>query len=80
MEYVCPLCNRLSSLVVECPGCGREMEDSGTIQDYFDDYSPYLERELTELVDGVSSDYCLHLFTCLLCGSDQRVPVKRIKM
>ncbi|GAB6086964.1 hypothetical protein [Alkaliphilus crotonatoxidans] len=78
MDQVCPLCNRLSSYVVQCPDCEKEMEDTGPIQDYFDDYSPYLERSLTELADGVTSDYCLHLFSCKQCKRFKQVPIKRI--
>lgn len=76
MEFVCPVCNRLSSYVVECPKCGKGMEDSGTVQDFIDDYSPYLEKG--SLINSTPNEICLHLFSCPQCNGDQQVPIQRI--
>ncbi len=80
LEKVCPICNGLSSYIVECPKCGQGMTSRGIIQDYYDDYSPYLPREITEEIDGVASGICLHVFYCEYCGVDKRVPIKQISV
>ncbi|WP_242837237.1 hypothetical protein [Alkaliphilus transvaalensis] len=80
MEEVCPICNGMNSYIVECPKCGGGMTARGAIQDYYDDYSPYLSKEITQQVDGVAHHCCLHIFFCEKCGADQRVPIKTITM
>jgi hypothetical protein len=55
------------------------MDDAGRIQDFFDDYSPYLDNDITGLADGVSNDQCLHIFVCPRCGNDCRVAVNRVE-
>lgn len=78
MEYVCPICNSLSSCIIKCQHCGEQMEDTGVIQNYFDEYSPYLSREITEKLDGAPEGSCTHLFLCNKCKYDKRVVIKRI--
>lgn len=80
MELVCPVCNCMVSYLVSCNGCGGIMEDSGLVQDFYDDYSPYLDRSITSRVDGAPEDECMHLFYCPHCDSNKRLPIKRIKM
>lgn len=55
------------------------MRNAGAIQDFLDDYSSYLDFGITRLVDGVSSDECLHLFYCSTCGSDRRVSINLVE-
>ena len=54
------------------------MEDTGVIQNYFDDYSPYLSREITEKLDGAPAEACTHLFYCSECNLDKRVVIDRV--
>ncbi len=78
MELVCPLCNAMVSYLLKCPKCNHSMENTGAIQDYFDDYSTYLPMELTQRIDGVPHDQCMHLFYCSHCNSDKRVSIDRV--
>lgn len=54
------------------------MEDTGVVQNYFDDYSPYLSMEITEKLDGAPKEACTHLFYCKKCISDKRVVIDRV--
>lgn len=69
---VCPLCNGLSQMEVNCPSCGQYLEDNGKMMDYLDDYSPYMPIEQMKLENGYLSDYekeeCLHYLICPQCG------------
>ncbi|SCY04043.1 hypothetical protein [Alkaliphilus peptidifermentans] len=80
MESVCPVCNCLASYIVKCHSCGNVMKDYGVIQDYFDDYSPYLDRDITERLDGATRNECMHVFFCEICNWDSRIPINRIMM
>ncbi|HZG70769.1 MAG TPA: hypothetical protein VEY51_04455 [Chondromyces sp.] len=68
---VCDLCNGMRNKVVSCPNCNAQMEDTGRVYDYYDDYSAYMEIDLNKLVDGdptsSSREDCAHLFHCLDC-------------
>lgn len=55
------------------------MRNAGAIQDFFDDYSPYLDADITRKVDGVSGDQCLHLFYCSTCNSDRRISINLVE-
>jgi hypothetical protein len=79
MEYLCPLCNGLERKVIVCEKCGGCMEDRGAVQEYFDDYSPYLDLEITRRVNGVPRDQCLHIFGCDTCGADKRVAIGMVE-
>ncbi len=80
MDWVCPICNGLTNYVVKCPNCGNHMEERGAIQDYFDDYSPYLSKNITQQVDGTSYNKCIHLFYCPICNKDKRIVISEIQM
>ncbi len=80
MELVCPLCNAMVSYLLKCPKCNHSMENTGTIQDYLDDYSTYLPMDLTQRIDGVSKEYCMHLFYCKHCNSDKRIAIDRVSI
>lgn len=76
---VCILCNSLAEAEKRCPLCGSLMLDSGTVQDYYDNYSPYLDREIYE--DGYKcygEANCTHLFSCPKCGYNSYLAVPKI--
>ena len=79
MDLVCPLCNGLVDYEVGCPRCGNSMTDEGAIVNYFDNYSPYLSNDITQLVDGATHDKCVHLFQCKVCNKDKRVTINRVR-
>lgn len=72
---VCPVCNSLVEEIKICPNCGRQMADAGKIQDYYDDYSPYLAQDIYQ--DNVDSDHCVHLFACPYCHYDKRFTFRK---
>lgn len=77
---VCPVCNGLASVEKNCPGCGASMLDAGLLQDFYDDYSAYLDQDIYE--DGYryyDDDYCVHLFACPRCHFDEYVKFKRLE-
>lgn len=78
MEYLCPLCNNLVEYIKHCSRCGKIMNDKGRIQDYYDDYSPYLGYNITNLADNEPKDICQHIFTCPHCENDELVDIRRI--
>ncbi|WP_034428979.1 hypothetical protein [Caldisalinibacter kiritimatiensis] len=80
MELVCPLCNGLYEHYVSCPSCGKQMTDQGPLVDYYDEYSPYLSNDTTQLVDGVSHEKCVHVFKCTSCNRDKRIQIERVRM
>ena len=80
MELVCPVCNAMVCYLLKCSKCNHPMENTGTIQDYFDDYSTYLPMELTQRIDGVSQDQCMHLFYCKHCNTDKRIAIDRVSI
>ncbi|HLT56330.1 MAG TPA: hypothetical protein VK057_09525 [Bacillota bacterium] len=72
---VCPLCNGLETIRIQCPQCQSPMEDQGKITDYFDDYSPYLDIEIMKVTDGnprsLEEHQCLHYFYCSRCKYEE---------
>ncbi|KUP07916.1 hypothetical protein Q73_03355 [Bacillus coahuilensis m2-6] len=67
---LCPLCNGMKEIVVECRVCQGPMKDGGRAYDYFDDYSAYMDIDSLKLVDGrigVPTNECLHIFVCNEC-------------
>ena len=80
MDLICPLCNGIENIEIECSYCSVKMKDMGPVVDYLDNYSPYLADDITQLVDGVSHDQCAHLFSCENCKYDTRIKINRVKM
>lgn len=79
--YICPLCNGFGiNKPFKCINCRNELEDSGRIIDYFDDYSAYMEIDDMKKIDGYPTTFsqheCAHLFYCTSCGTEE---VKLIK-
>lgn len=78
---ICPLCNGLIKLQQKCLNCSNLLRDQGTLESYFDPYSPYLDENILDMVDGVvSEDYCIHLLTCSFCNSTNRKAVSKIDL
>ncbi|WP_425447085.1 hypothetical protein [Dethiothermospora halolimnae] len=80
MELLCPVCNGLEEPQIVCKVCNSAMEDKGPLVDYLDDYSPYLSNDITQQVDGVAHDKCVHIYKCQNCGKDKRVIINRVKV
>lgn len=73
MTYICPLCNAMEPVNINCPDCQSQMVDGGRFMDFLDNYSPYLEIDGVKKADGVSYDYqyhqCPHVIICMFCGN-----------
>lgn len=80
MEFLCPLCNGLERRIILCEKCGNPMKDKGAIQEFFDDYSPYLDLDITRNIDGVATDQCLHLFGCENCGEIKEIAIGMVEL
>ncbi len=77
---ICPACNGLIQLEKRCRACGREMQDTGAISDFYDSYSAYLDSDV--FADGYrqhGSGYCLHVLSCRSCGQACYLPVNKVK-
>lgn len=69
---ICPLCNGINQFKVMCPVCENNCEDKGREIDYADQYSPYLDYDISAKSDGLttenSNQYCTHMFYCPDCN------------
>jgi len=63
--------------ITRCSYCNVAMKNGGRIQDFYDDYSPYLSYNITDLQDGEPNDICQHIFTCPVCGNDEVINIKK---
>lgn len=77
MKLVCPLCNGLYTIQFNCEKCNSIMEDHGAKVNYYDDYSPYLLDDITNNVDGVMRNECVHVFYCPNCGHETNYVIER---
>lgn len=72
---MCPICNGFEQVTITCPSCGKVMDDSGRIMDFYDDYSAYMEIDELKLEDGYANTFsksqCPHLMSCLFCGRNE---------
>lgn len=72
MDYLCLMCNGLINLSIPCKFCGALMQELGLMQDFYDNYSPYLDQEIYQ--DNYrlyNAHYCVHLMRCSDCGCEQ---------
>jgi Zn-finger nucleic acid-binding protein len=77
LERACPLCNAMEDVKGNCPRCNVNWADGGAVNDYVGPYSPYE----TQLIAGYNtSDYCVHLLYCPICGYDTRVAVDKVTL
>lgn len=72
LEFECPLCNALITVMEICPWCQNPLEDQGPVENFFDPYNPYDETTM------VKDDSCIHLFYCNICGYDTHITVNQI--
>ncbi|WP_075981552.1 hypothetical protein [Bacillus massilinigeriensis] len=77
---ICPVCNGFEHIDKTCPSCGNQLEDSGRIMDFYDDYSPYMPIDQMKLEDGYPNDFsnkeCPHFLTCASCGYSSVLLIK----
>lgn len=77
---MCPICNGFEEFSLKCNKCGEEMNESGRIMDYYDDYSAYMEIDHLKLEDGypdtLSQHKCPHVYSCPTCLVEQIVFIK----
>jgi C4-type Zn-finger protein len=81
MQQVCPLCNGMAALTIQCPNCGRNMEDQGHVRDYYGPYSPYEEDfwpQLTGQLGGSISLRCIHFLFCSNCKYKTQRFIKKV--
>jgi hypothetical protein len=80
MELVCPVCNGIDKLNINCPHCTSATEDCGILKNFLGPYSPYEESKpdlFTNQLD-LETGNCMHLVSCPNCGEDTRVPVGKV--
>ena len=77
VDGLCPLCNGIIEYTKKCSKCGLDMEDKGRMQDYLDNYSPYLNYSITDMVDGEGPNVCKHIFVCPICGISSSVNIDK---
>lgn len=77
---ICPVCNGLKTLQMNCRNCQNRLVDYGRMMDYYDDYSPYMSIDLMKLEDGYPDTYkehkCPHLYHCPQCQHDEVILIK----
>lgn len=70
-KKICPICNEIHDIKLNCRSCSGSMVDKGREQEYLDDYSaddPIKDYD----------DYCVHIFKCENCGFMEKRLVKKI--
>ncbi|SDM90230.1 hypothetical protein SAMN05518871_102522 [Psychrobacillus sp. OK028] len=71
---MCPLCNSLKVLNINCPKCNNLLEDSGKVSDFLDPYGHYNDEETVKMGDGypntAKDQICPHLLVCNNCRYD----------
>lgn len=75
---ICPVCNGLVDYAAYCQRCGERMEIHDRVENYYDDYSPYLSYGLTDLNDEDPGYICSHVCFCRNCGTQGVVAVRNI--
>ena len=80
MMGICPICNGFEALELKCPKCGAQINDTGRIMDFFDDYSAYMPIDQMKLEDGYKEDLikgqCPHLLKCDGCNYEVTYLIK----
>lgn len=72
---ICPLCNALQKVSMDCPTCNSPLHDEGKVADYSDPYGHYNDEETVKLGDGypntAKEEICPHLLLCRDCGYER---------
>ncbi|TDT47638.1 hypothetical protein [Fonticella tunisiensis] len=76
--YICPVCNGLIDYIKYCKRCGERMNILDRLENYYDDYSPYLSYELTDMDDGDMYYICSHLGVCPNCGDKEIIGIRNV--
>ncbi len=80
---ICPLCNALQQLNINCPSCNIQLKDSGKVSDYLDAYGHYNDEETNKMGDGflntAKDQICPHLMVCNECVYEQVVFIKEVE-
>lgn len=76
--HICPLCNGLIQYERNCSKCGAPMEVLDRIENYYDNYSPYLSYNITDMNDGDPFDICTHVLVCRNCNNKEILRIKNI--
>ena len=74
MEIICPLCNGLKKSNQICSNCNIPMKDTGPIENYFDEYSPYLDKSITQFLNSENQEICVHLLSAKAVEGMKRCP------
>ncbi|WP_225446393.1 hypothetical protein [Paenibacillus rhizovicinus] len=68
---LCPICNGLEQLSVQCPSCAMQTDDLGRAVDFTAPYAPYQpdDDEATMTISGaeLAAITCNHVVYCRLC-------------
>lgn len=78
MGFGCPVCNGLRQADASCTRCGNTMEDTGRLENYFADYSPYREIDDLRKTNGyldLETGHCIHVFFCHECKHEATVGI-----
>lgn len=75
---VCPICNGMIEYIKFCSKCGNKMNILDRIENYYDEYSPYLSYELTDMADGDIPNVCSHFCYCPNCGEKSIISAENI--
>ncbi|MDF2663956.1 MAG: hypothetical protein K0Q94_6747 [Paenibacillus sp.] len=76
MSSLCPYCNGMTALNLQCPQCGNRLFDGGRLDDYLGPYSPYRAIDDLKLTNGypdLDRRLCVHQTYCESCGYRQEV-------
>lgn len=73
LQRICPLCNKLQNISIECDKCGKFMINLGRVQDFSDPYGPQ-----DPINDG--EGYCIHLFNCKNCNNRKKSKIWKIEI
>lgn len=80
MGTVCPVCNGMESLHIDCPQGGHGTADMGRFNDYLGPYSPYRPIDEISSTNGfmdVAEQQCIHVVYCELCNDSFYVGVNQ---
>ncbi|WP_102693879.1 hypothetical protein [Rummeliibacillus pycnus] len=79
---MCPVCNSLKVVEIDCPNCSTLLKNDGKVADFMDPYSHYEDEETVKMGDGYSNtakdQICPHLMVCQNCGYDKVIFIQEV--